>query len=130
MKPKVLIVDDDPLIHVLYKGHLERAGYELLGAKDGAEALQVAAKSLPDVIVMDIMMRGMDGLSALRALKKADATRNIPVIIITANLGALIETRRETENSGASGFLPKPFSPSQLLAEVQRLVPAPEKPGP
>ena len=125
MKPKVLILDDDPLMHMLYKKHLEQAGYEPLAAKDGAEAIAVAGRDGPDVILMDIMMPGMDGLSTLRELKHTETTRAIPVIITTANLSAHTASRREAELGGAASFLPKPFSPAQLLGEVRRLAPVP-----
>jgi len=123
MKPKVLMVDDDPLMHVLYKKHLEDGGYEMLTAKDGNEAIAIIDRDAPQLIIMDIMMPGMDGLSVLRKLKKSDAAQKIPVVVITATVGAIAATRRECENSGAAGFLPKPFSAGQLLEEVRRLAP-------
>jgi len=123
MPSKVLIVDDDPLMRVLYKNQLERAGYQMLTASDGIEALEVAARELPQVIVMDILMTQMDGLAALRELKKKDETKFIPVVIATSSVSAHYATQRECENSGAAGFLTKPFSPMQLLNEIRRLVP-------
>jgi CheY-like chemotaxis protein len=121
MPSKVLIVDDDPLIHVLYKHQLERAGYELITAKDGAEVVEVASREQPQMIVMDIIMKEMDGLAALRDLKKNEATKSIPVVISTASVSAHYATKKECENSGAVGFLTKPFSPAQLIAEVKRI---------
>ena len=123
MSNKILIVDDDPLIRQLYKNQLERAGYELITATDGAEVVEVASRDLPQVIVMDIIMAQVDGLAALRELKKNDKTKLIPVVISTASVSAHYATKRECENSGAAGFLTKPFSPAQLIAEVRRLVP-------
>src|SRR6516162_6890768 len=129
MKPKVLIVDDDPLTHMLYGRHLVGAGYELLMARDGVEALAIASREPPQLIMIDVMMGGMDGLSALRELKKAEPTRNIPVIVVTGDLTSHYATKKEAENSGAAGFLTKPFSPAQLLAQVMKLVPIePDKP--
>jgi CheY-like chemotaxis protein len=123
MKPKVLMVDDDPLVAMLYGRHLESAGYEMLTARDGIEALAVASRALPQLIMMDVMMAGMDGLSALRKLKQTDATKAIPVVIITAHVSAHHATRQEAQTAGAAGFLTKPFSPAQLLAEVAKYVP-------
>ena len=130
MPSKVLIVDDDPLMHLLYKNQLERAGYQMLTASDGTEALEVAARELPDIIVMDIMMTEMDGLAALREFKKINETKFIPVVIATSSVSAHYATQRECENSGAAGFLTKPFSPAQLLVEVRRLVPEPAPTSP
>jgi len=117
------MVDDDPLVPMLYGRHLEAAGYEMLTARDGIEAIALASRALPQLIMMDIMMAGMDGLSALRELKRADATKAIPVVIITAYVSAHHATRLEAQTAGAAGFLTKPFSPAQLLAEVAKHVP-------
>ena len=121
---QILVVDDDPLMHRLFQHHLERAGYQMVSARNGREALDAAARQPPQLIVMDIMMPDMDGLEALRELKKSDATKAIPVIIITAN-GHHI-ARKESESCGAAVFLTKPFSPMQLLTEIKRFVPAGE----
>lgn len=118
---QILVVDDDQLMHRLFQHHLEKAGYQMLSAMTGREALEIASRENPGLIVMDIMMPQMDGLAALRELKKADATRTIPVIVITANGHQL--ARKESENCGAALFLTKPFSPTQLLNEIRRLVP-------
>ena len=85
MAPKVLLVDDDRLIHQLYQPHIERAGYELVSAFKGNDAVELAARELPQAIIMDIMMPELDGLSAVREMKLDDRTKNIPVIVITAN---------------------------------------------
>ncbi len=117
---KILVVDDETFMHIFMKHHLTRAGYEVLAARDGREGLDQAARESPDLIVMDVMMDEMDGLSALRELKNAEATRGVPVIMITTSATAL--TRRESEASGAAVFLTKPFSPTQLLEEIKRLL--------
>lgn len=121
MTKQILVVDDDQLMHRLFQHHLERAGYQMVSATNGREALEMAARHPPDLIVMDIMMPDIDGLAALRELKKVDATKSIPVIMITANGHHL--TRKESETCGAAIFLTKPFSPTQLLNEIRRLVP-------
>ena|ERR1700722_11218226 len=121
MIKQILVVDDDQLMHRLFQHHLERAGYQVLSAFNGREALEIAARQLPQLVVMDIMMPDIDGLAALRELKKSEATKSIPVIIITANSHHL--TRKESETCGAAIFLTKPFSPTQLINEIRRLVP-------
>lgn len=118
---QILVVDDDALMHRLFQHHLERAGYQMVSAHTGREALDICARQPPQLIVMDIMMPDMDGLEALRELKKGDATKAIPVIVITAN-GHHI-ARKESESCGAAVFLTKPFSPMQLLTEIKRIVP-------
>jgi CheY-like chemotaxis protein len=118
---QILVVDDDPLMHRLFQHHLEKAGYQMVSAKTGREALDLAARQPPHLIVMDIMMPDMDGLEALRELKKGDLTKTIPVVVITAN-GHHV-ARKESEQSGAAVFLTKPFSPMQLLTEIRRILP-------
>jgi len=117
------MVDDDPLIHRLYQHHLEQAGFRQVGANNGSAALMAAHCEQPEVIVMDIFMAGMDGLTALRELKSSPATREIPVLIMTANASAHHTRRQEAAALGAAAFMPKPFSPAQLIAEIRRLMP-------
>jgi CheY-like chemotaxis protein len=125
MKPKVLIVDDDTVMHLLYKRPLASAGYELLTAKDGEEARKIISEQAPQIIVMDIMMPGVDGLSVVRELKHSEVSRDIPVIVATANLERYTTAKQESKDSGAVAFLSKPLSPGRLVAEIQRFVPAP-----
>jgi CheY-like chemotaxis protein len=121
---KILIVDDDTLMHMLYRNHLERAGFQVLAAKNGREAVEVAARELPQLIFMDVMMPETDGLTALRELQKSDATKGIPVIVVTASLGEHNASRKEATTAGAAGFLSKPISPKQMLEEIRRQLPA------
>ena len=126
MTQKILVVDDEPYMHVLLRHHLTRAGFTMLKAGNGREAIELATRELPAAVIMDVMMEEMDGLAALKQLKSADGTKNIPVIMITANAHQI--TRDDAEKSGAALFLTKPFSPTKLLLEIQKLVlPAPTK---
>jgi CheY-like chemotaxis protein len=128
MMPKVLLVDDDPLIHRLYRTHIERAGYRMLSAFTGTGAIEMAASEKPQVIVMDIMMPEMDGLSAIREIKREEATKAIPVIVITANPQYHL-SQQESEWAGATIFLTKPFGPNSLVEAIKRLVPLPKVEG-
>jgi CheY-like chemotaxis protein len=119
MPNPILVVDDEEFMHVFMRHHLGRAGHAVLSAKNGREAIALAASHQPAAIVMDVMMKEMDGLSALRELKQSESTKAIPVIMITTSAQML--TRQESEASGAALFLTKPFSPTQLLAEITRL---------
>jgi CheY-like chemotaxis protein len=123
MKPKVLIVDDDTVMHLLYKRPLDTAGYELLTATNGEEAKKMILEHSPKLVVMDIMMPGADGLSVLRELKNSGIGRDIPVIIATANLERYTTATKESQASGAVAFLSKPLSPARLVAEIKRFVP-------
>ena len=118
MPHKILIVDDEPFMLRLIQHHLEHAGYEMIKARNGREAVEAATREKPRLVVMDAMMPNMDGLSALRQLKQGASTRAIPVIMLTANPHKY--TREEAESSGAAIFLTKPFSPTQLLEEIRK----------
>jgi CheY-like chemotaxis protein len=122
MTNQILVVDDDQLMHMLFEHHLEGAGYRMLSAMNGQQALEMAPREQPALIVMDVMMPDVDGLAVLRELKRMDATKAIPVIIITSNRHSMMQ--KESELAGAAIFLTKPFSPTQLLNEIRRLAPA------
>jgi CheY-like chemotaxis protein len=125
MPTRVLIVDDEPLMHMLYKSHLEKAGYQLLSAKTGEEGLVMAKAEKPAVIIMDVILPGIDGLAVLRELKNEEATKNIPVIVITAAVSQQHHaTRQEATAGGAALFMTKPISPAQLVSEIQKLATA------
>jgi CheY-like chemotaxis protein len=120
MRPKVLIVDDEMLLRMLYKNAVERAGYDLLTASTADEGLAIAQAERPAVIILDIIMPGKDGLAALRELKAREDTKGIPVIIFTASTSeAHHATRQEATASGASAFVTKPIGPDQLVAEIK-----------
>jgi CheY-like chemotaxis protein len=122
--PKVLMVDDDPVVHLLYKRHLEREGYELVGARNGIEAVEVASRTKPDLILMDVMMPARDGLATIRELKNNPSLREVPVVVLTSNVEYYDVLGKEALSGGAALLLTKPLSPARLLAEVRRLLPS------
>ena len=117
---RILLVDDEPHMRRLSELSLRKGGYELLFGADGEDAIVQAKAGHPDLIIMDVMMPRMDGLTALRHLKADPETKAIPVIMLTARGHVL--TRQEATDSGAALFITKPFSPSLLLAEVQKIL--------
>lgn len=123
MKTKVLIADDEAHMRRVIELSLFRGGYDLLFARDGRAAVEIARREQPALVVLDVNMPVLDGVGALRELKHDPATADIPVIMLTARGHVL--TRQEAEASGAARFLTKPFSPTQLLQEVQRLLALP-----
>lgn len=123
MPPKVLIVDDEPHMLRVMELSLRKGEFELLIGRNGREALEIARRDKPSLIVMDVLMPEVDGLTALRQLKQDSETAPIPVIMLTARGHVL--TRQEAGEFGAAQFLTKPFSPSQLLQSVQKLIAGP-----
>jgi len=126
MTSKILIVDDEPYMLRIIELSLRKGGHQLIVGRNGREAVALARQEKPRAIVMDVLMPEMDGLQALRAVRQDPVTAAIPVIMLTAR--GQILTRQEAEASGASLFLTKPFSPTQLLNEVERLI-APQIPS-
>jgi CheY-like chemotaxis protein len=119
----ILIADDEIYMLRLLEMTFKKGGYTVVSCRDGRGALATAAAALPQLIVLDVMMPGLDGLGALRQLKENPATRDIPVVVLSAKGHAL--TRVEAEAAGAVLFLAKPFSPNQLLGAVRKIL-APE----
>src|SRR5919109_2040035 len=118
--PAVLIVDDDPFIRKLVATTLEDvAGFELMEAADGREALELATRSAPELVFLDIDMPVLDGLEACRRPRERPGTRDATIVMLTAAAGEAAE--REAEEAGADLFLTKPFSPLELLRLVHGL---------
>jgi DNA-binding response OmpR family regulator len=118
--PLVLVADDDEDILGLVSFRLERSGYEVAAAKDGEEALRLARELSPALVVLDVMMPRLDGYEVTRRLREDEATRGIPVILLTA-LAQEADVARGFE-SGADDYLRKPFSPQELAARVQAVL--------
>lgn len=120
MNRTILIVDDEPHMLRLIELSLKKLNRQIIAARNGREAFEIAAKEFPALIVMDVMMPDMDGIAALKQLKAHPVTANIPVIMLTTRSHSL--TRSEADDSGAALYLTKPFSPSDLAAESRRLI--------
>ncbi len=116
--PTILVVDDEPYMIRLLQHHIQRAGYRMVKATNGREALERIREDKPSLVLMDVMMPELNGLEVLAELRKREETKLLPVIIMTANAQRF--TREEAEAAGVSAFLTKPFSPTQLMTEVRR----------
>jgi DNA-binding response OmpR family regulator len=118
--PLVLVADDEEDIRALVAFRLQRAGYEVITAADGAEALTLATTRLPDLIVLDMMMPKATGLEVTRSMREHEATKDIPIILLTARAQEGDVTRGF--EAGADDYVKKPFSPQDLQARVQALL--------
>ena len=129
MRAKILVVDDEPDVVELIGFSLRSKDFEVLSALNGLDGLLKARRFLPDLIVLDVMMDGMDGLSVCEILRAQPSTKSIPVIIVTAATGEM--ARFNSLAAGADDYVSKPFSPRDLLGRVERLLaaPAPESGG-
>ena len=118
MGQRVLVVDDDPTVSDVVRRYLERADYEVTLAGDGQGALDAVRSSRPDLVVLDLMLPGIDGLEVCRRLRRDDP--NLPVVMLTA-LGD--EADRVLGLSlGADDYVTKPFSPRELVLRVQSVL--------
>lgn len=118
--PKVLIADDELHMLRLLELTFKKGGFEVVCCRDGKEALVAVTVVKPQLIVLDIMMPGLDGLATLRQLKGSADTKSIPVIVLSSKGHAL--TRSGAEIAGAAMFLTKPFSPSQLVGDAKKIL--------
>ena len=118
--PLVLVADDDPDILDLVRYRLERSGYDVATARDGLEAVQLAGELSPSLAVLDVMMPSLNGFEVTRRLREDPATREIPVILLTAR--AQEADVQEGFEAGADDYIRKPFSPRELSARVQAVL--------
>ncbi len=120
-KKKILVVDDEEVVRQVVRRMLGDE-YLVLEAQDGAEAINMARGQKPDIILMDMMMPKIDGLTACYAIKKDPATREIPVVMLTA-IGYDLNKKLSENIMGADGYITKPFTREALLEEIRRLSP-------
>ena len=116
----VLVVEDDPNALAGYVEFLTAAGFVAVGRPDGIAALAFAAETVPDVVVTDIAMPGLDGFGLAAALHDDDRTRAVPVVGMTGRWNA--EMQSEAVAAGLSTMIAKPCMPSHLVAEIRRVV--------
>ena len=120
MAATVLVVDDEKDLVDLVKYHLEKEGLKCLEARDGETALQLAKERLPDLVVLDLMLPGLDGLEICRKLRKDPKTSSIAIIMLTAKAEEV--DRIVGLEMGADDYMVKPFSPRELVARVKAVL--------
>ena len=116
----ILIADDDDDIRALVSFRLKRAGYDVVEAKDGEEALRLARERAPDLAVLDVMMPKLTGDQVTQRLRVSEATCHMPVILLTARVQEDDVTRGF--DAGADDYIKKPFSPQELRSRVQAIL--------
>ena len=116
----IVIAEDDPDILQLVAIRLERSGYEVLRAPDGEQALQLVSEHIPDLVVLDVLMPKLTGLEVTRRIREDPATREIPVILLTARVEEA--DLKQGFEAGATDYLKKPFSPQDLQERVKAIL--------
>ncbi|MBI1870022.1 MAG: response regulator [Chlamydiae bacterium] len=121
---KILIVEDSPTISLFYQELFKKNGYEVLVASDGLSALNLATKEVPNLVLLDIMLPGMNGIKVCAMLKKSEVLESMKVVMLTGNPNEK-ELGKEV---GADEYLTKDCEPSQVLKVVKRLLLKPDNP--
>jgi two-component system phosphate regulon response regulator PhoB len=120
MLAKVLVIDDEKDIVSLLRYHLEKAGFQCLEGMDGAVALRLVREHHPDLLILDLMLPGMDGLEICRHLRQDAATARLPILMLTAKAEEV--DRVVGLEVGADDYVVKPFSPRELVARVRAIL--------
>ena len=119
-RPRVLLVDDYPDAREMYSEYLQYSGFDVVEAQNGMEALQRAAESSPDIILMDLSLPVMDGWEATRRLKADPRTAQIPVVALTGH--ALAGISEGAKKAGCDAFVTKPCLPDELVKEIRKVL--------
>lgn len=119
-REKILIVEDEKDIVKMLDYNLKREGFRVLAVNDGEHALSLATKELPDIIILDLMLPGIDGLEVCKMLKSQSKTKDIPIIMLTAK--AQESDKIVGLELGADDYLTKPFSPRELIARIKAVL--------
>jgi len=123
----ILIIEDNRRNMLLIRDLLQMHGLRTLEAVDGEEGIARAKAERPDLILMDLQLPGMDGLTATRLLRQDPVTAEIPVVALTAH--AMMGDRERALEAGCNGYIPKPIDTRHFLAQVQAFLPGAAKPG-
>lgn len=118
--PKILLVEDNEFNRDMLSRRLKRRGYDIIGAPDGEQAVRLANEVIPDLILMDINLPGMDGWEATRRIKAHSATASIPIIALTAH--AMSGDRERTIGAGCDEYETKPVNFEGLLSKMESLL--------
>jgi len=124
-RPKILVVDDSKTIRRTAEALLEQAGYRVVTARDGFEALALTADERPDLILVDVMMPRLDGYQTCALIKHNPRFRHIPVIMLTSKDGLFDRARGRV--AGSDEYLTKPFTREELIEAVLRHLPAEQR---
>ena len=120
MKPKILVVDDEPEAVELIEFNLKQAGFDVLTASDGEEALRKAKAALPALSVLDLMLPEIDGLEVCKLLRRDAATARIPILMLTAKAAEI--DRVLGLELGGDDYVTKPFSPRELVLRIKKIL--------
>jgi len=120
LNPTILVVEDFEDTRLMMKFWLERAGYRVVEATDGEQAIQAALREEPDLIIMDVEMPGMDGLTATRRMRQHESLRSVPIVTVSAYTAD--EYRTAALEAGSTEYVASPFEPAALGKLIDKLL--------
>ncbi|MGH7263531.1 MAG: response regulator [Candidatus Rokuibacteriota bacterium] len=120
MSARILVVEDSPVVRQTIRAALESAGHQVTESGDGEQALRCLGSAAPELVITDVYMSGMDGLSLVRAIRALPLFRFLPILVLTTE--AAEEMKERGRAAGATGWMVKPFQAEQLRQVVTRLV--------
>ena len=115
---RVLVVEDNETNLYLIKFMLEKNGYEVIEAREGAMGVELAIKEKPDLILMDVQLPDIDGLEATKRIRASDADSDIPIVALTSF--AMPGDREKALAAGCTGYIEKPINPDTFIAEIEK----------
>jgi DNA-binding response OmpR family regulator len=121
IKKKVLIIDDDSFLSGIYATKLDIEGFEVATAKDGEEGLKAVEKSVPDLILLDVLMPKLDGFETLKRLKQIEAVKGVPVIMLT-NLGQKEDIEKGIEQGAVDYLIKAHFVPAEAVDKIKKVL--------
>ncbi|MDO8535637.1 MAG: response regulator [Candidatus Omnitrophota bacterium] len=119
MAKRILVVDDEPDILKILSLRLEKAGYDVIGGRDGREALDLARQMMPDLIILDVYLPDINGDDIAKILKADKKLKDIPIVLVSATATSVSKRAKECS---ASGCIAKPFEPEELMDMVNKIL--------
>ena len=115
---RILVIEDNEANLYLIRFMLEKSGYEVIEAREGAVGVELAGKEKPDLILMDVQLPDMDGLEATKRIRASEANGEVPIIALTSY--AMVGDREKAIAAGCTGYIEKPISPETFMAEIEK----------
>ncbi len=115
---RILVVEDNETNMYLIRFMLEKSGYEVIEAREGAKGVELAIKEKPDLVIMDIQLPDIDGLEATKRIRASEADGDIPIIALTSF--AMTGDRERALAAGCTGYIEKPINPETFIAEIEK----------
>lgn len=121
MSKTVLLIEDNEQNRYLTTFLLERHGYTVISAPDGMRGIELASKSAPDIILLDIQLPTMDGYAVAQALRQSEQLSQVPIIAVTSY--AMVGDREKSLSAGCNGYIEKPINPDTFVSEIEQFMP-------